>query len=52
MAKDMLPAHTYGCAPAVHERLLFERQLVDPTLSETNVQHICRFVLPFFSAGK
>lgn len=52
MVKDMLPAHTDGCAPAVHERLLFERQLVDPALPETNIQHICRFVLPFSSADK
>jgi hypothetical protein len=49
MAEDMLPAHTYGCAPALHEWLLFECELVDSTLPETSVQHICRFVLPTFS---
>ena len=47
MAEDMLPAHSYGCAPAVHERLLFERQHLDPTLPETSVQYICRCVLSF-----
>ena len=45
MAEDMFPAYTYGCPPAVHERLLSERQFAHPTLPETNVQYICRFVL-------
>lgn len=46
MAKNMFAAYPYGCPPAVHERLLFERQLADPALPETNVQYFCRFVLP------
>ena len=51
MAEDMLPAHTYGYPPTLHERLFFECELVDSTLPETSVQHFCRFV-PIFSADK